>query len=218
MPVSVVNGAAKSAANLEKATVKKGEKSFNVLLSNKLEGHNLSNYQVYRAKRTMAKLTVKTAVAKRNAQLKQVAVFKKGNVLSDSGDSASAIDQKLKHTPLRGLGKTFKKAEQKSGVNAYALTAIALHESGFGKSKIAKQKYNLFGFQAYDNSAYQSAKAFDSYEQGIFHVADYLKKNYLSVDGKYYNGTTLSAIGKNYATDPKWAQKVEAIMKALMAS
>ncbi len=216
MPVSAVNKLTNAAANKEKVTTKNSDKTFNMLLSKKVENSHLSNYQIYRAKRTMAKLNAKSAVAKRNAQLKQVAIFKKGNVLSDSGNSAKAIDQKLKNTPLRGLGKSFKKAEQKSGVNAYALTAIALHESGFGKSKIAKQKYNLFGFQAYDNSPYQSAKTFDSYEQGIFHVADYLRKNYLSVDGKYYNGTTLSAIGKNYASDPQWAQKVEAIMKALM--
>ncbi len=218
MPVSVVNKVSNVAVNLDKTATKDSDKSFNVLLSKKIENSRLSNYQVYRAKRAMAKLTAKKAIAKRNAQLKSVAVFKKGNVLSDSGDSANALDQRLKNTPLRGLGKSFKKAEQKSGVNAYALTAIALHESGFGQSKIAKQKHNLFGFQAYDNNPYQSAKTFDSFEQGIFHVADYLKKNYLSVDGKYYNGTTLSAIGKNYATDPQWSQKVEAIMKALMSN
>ncbi len=218
MPVSAVNKTTKSVVSLDKVTAKKGDNVFNALLSKKVKKHNLSNYQVYRAQRAMAKLTAKSAIAKRNAQLKQVAVFKKGSVLTDSGNSAKALDQRLKNTPLKGLGKSFKKAEQKSGVNAYALAAIALHESGFGQSKIAKQKHNLFGFQAYDNSPYKSAKSFDSYEQGIFHVADYLKKNYLSVDGKYYNGTTLNAIGKNYATDPKWSQKVEAIMKALMAS
>lgn len=132
--------------------------------------------------------------------------------LSNSGNSAAIIDANLKNTPMAGLGKSFKAAENQTGVNAFLLTAIAIHESAYGKSSIAQSKNNLFGFQAYDDSPFVSAKSYQSASAGIFDVAEYLKTNYLTAGGKYYQGDTISAIAQNYATDPEWAKKVERIM------
>ena len=57
---------------------------------------------------------------------------------------------------------------------------MAIHESGWGSSKIAKDKKNLFGFGAYDRSPYDSAVTFATYEEGIETVAKYLVKNYIN--------------------------------------
>lgn len=125
-----------------------------------------------------------------------------------SGATASEIDRALAGTEMEGLGASFVEAEEKYGVNAWFLTGLAAHESNFGTSSIAQAKNNLFGFQAYDSSPYQSAKSFDSFEEGIDSVAAYLKENYLSSSGKYFNGLGISDVNQKYATDENWANAI----------
>lgn len=138
------------------------------------------------------------------------------NVREKSKVSAEYIDSKLQGTALEGLGSAFKKAEEDHGVNALFLLGLAVHESDFGKSKIAQDKKNLFGFQAYDKSPYSSAKGFDSFEDSISTVAGYLSENYLNPEGKYFNGYSISAIGKKYATDPNWSNGIENRIKKII--
>ncbi len=143
-----------------------------------------------------------------------------GSVYDDvrlkSGASASEIDAKLAGTNLEGLGASFVNAEQKYGVNAWFLTGLAIHESGYGSSKIATDKNNVFGFQAYDASPYESARTFASKEEGVDVVAKYLSEAYLTPGGTYYNGVSIDNIGKRYATDPNWADAIKKHMANLL--
>jgi beta-N-acetylglucosaminidase len=125
-----------------------------------------------------------------------------------SGASAATINQALEGTAMAGLGQSFADAEAKYGINAWFLTGLAAHESAYGTSRIAQSKQNLFGFQAYDASPYSSAKTYDSFEDGIDSVAQYLKTAYLTPGGKYYNGTSIDAVNKRYATDQNWANAI----------
>lgn len=79
--------------------------------------------------------------------------------------------------------KAFYDAEQKYGINGVFLTSIAIHESGWGKSTIASNKRNLFGFGAYDSSPLESAITFEEYSEGIDEVASWLISNYLNPVG-----------------------------------
>lgn len=137
--------------------------------------------------------------------------FNPTDVTERSGDSAGLINAKLSGTPMAGLGDAFKAAEDKYGVNAMFLAGLGIHESNYGKSRIATDKNNLFGFQAYDNSPYASAGSFSSMEECIDKVAQYLSENYLNPSGKYFNGYGVSDIGQRYATDPNWATAIENI-------
>lgn len=74
-------------------------------------------------------------------------------------------------------------AEQEYGINGIFLASLAIHESGWGTSRIALDKNNLFGYQAYDASPYISAKQFETYEEGIDLVARVLIKYYLNSSG-----------------------------------
>lgn len=103
-----------------------------------------------------------------------------------------------------GLGKAFKLAEAKYGVNAAFLAAVAVHESGKGTSRIAREKNNLFGWGANDYDPYASAHTFLTLESGISFVAYRLRTVYFDQLGL----TTLRAVGSRYATDPEWADKV----------
>lgn len=138
------------------------------------------------------------------------------DVRLSSGAKAEDIDAKLIGTGLEGLGASFVEAEKNYSVNAWFLAGLAIHESGYGSSKIAVDKNNVFGFQAYDSSPYESARTFTSKEAGVDHVAKYISEAYLTPGGSYYNGVSVDSIGKRYATDPNWAGKVKKHMANLL--
>lgn len=122
--------------------------------------------------------------------------------------------------------ESFYNAEQKYSVNGIFLASMAIHESGWGTSKISKDKKNLFGFGAYDRSPYESAHSFTEYSEGIETVAKYLVKNYINpagtiiydnekATGTYYNGPTLVGVNTKYCTDKDWSTKLYKYMDYL---
>ena len=137
-----------------------------------------------------------------------------------SGNSAD------KNKIIENCAESFYNAEQKYNVNGIFLASMAIHESAWGTSKIAKDKKNLFGFGAYDRSPYESANSFDDYSKGIETVAKYLAKNYLNkkntkiyddekATGTYYNGPTIAGVNTKYCTDKDWATKIYKYMDML---
>ena len=116
--------------------------------------------------------------------------------------------------------------ENEYNINGIFVAAIGIHESGWGKSNIAKNKKNLFGYRAYDSNPYSSASTFDSYAEGIDLIARVLVKYYLNPKGTviyngekaigtYYNGNTIKDVNKKYASDSNWANKVYNYMEYL---
>jgi beta-N-acetylglucosaminidase len=134
------------------------------------------------------------------------------SVLSHSGLPKEYLHSILSGTKLEGLEEAYLEAEYTYGVNALFLISLSALESGWGKSRMATRKNNLFGFQAYD-SATHKAKRFVSKRECILYVAKYLKENYLNEEGKYHSGNTISSINKRYASDGSWANKVYGVMK-----
>lgn len=109
--------------------------------------------------------------------------------------------------------------EQQYNVNGLFVAAVGIHESGWGTSKISKEKYNLFGYGAYDSSPYNSAYDFSDYSESIDLIARVFVKYYINppgtkiydgqtASGKYYSGNNLSSVNKKYATDSNWAESV----------
>ncbi|MBR1539742.1 MAG: glucosaminidase domain-containing protein [Clostridia bacterium] len=124
--------------------------------------------------------------------------------------------------------RMFYDAEQKYGINGVFLASIAIHESAWGRSAIAVNKHNLYGFGAYDASPYESALTFDSYAEGTDVVAAWLISNYLNpagtvlktgeiATGRYYNGANVTGVNVRYASDTAWCTKVFATMQSLYA-
>lgn len=118
-------------------------------------------------------------------------------------------------SPLVGHGKDYIEAEEKYGVNALAMAAKDILESGYGKSEIAYRKHNLAGLRAYDKDPFLYAKYLPSYKDSIFYVASYIRENYLEEKGKYYNGTTLTDVNTMYCTDKAWSSKIASIMQRI---
>lgn len=128
-----------------------------------------------------------------------------------SGLDAKQVEALLSGTGLEGLGKAYVKAENIYGVNALVLLGISAHESAWGTSRFAKERNNLFGYQAYDHDV-NKAKHFDSGEDAIMTVARHLSKNYLTKGAVYFNGYTLSDINVRYASDKNWANAITNII------
>ena len=116
--------------------------------------------------------------------------------------------------------------EKEYNINGVFVAAIGIHESAWGKSNIAKNKKNLFGYRAYDSDPYNSASTFNTYAEGIDLIARVLTKYYLNPKGTeiyngetavgtYYNGSTVTAVNKKYASDSGWANKVYSYMEYL---
>ena len=135
-------------------------------------------------------------------------------------------DKKDTNNIFQDNAEYFYYIENQYNINGVFVAAIGIHESGWGKSNIAKNKKNLFGYRAYDSSPYSSASSFDTYAEGIDLVARVLVKYYLNprgtqiyngeiAKGTYYNGSTISAVNNKYASDSGWANKIYNYMEYL---
>ena len=138
-------------------------------------------------------------------------------VLSDSKDKNKIFEQNAEY---------FYYIEKEYNINGLFVAAVGIHESAWGTSKIAQEKYNLFGYGAYDSNPYNGAYTFSDYSECIDLLARVFVKYYLNpagtsiyggetASGKYYNGPTLSGINQKYATDKNWANSVYTTMKYL---
>ena len=122
--------------------------------------------------------------------------------------------------------EVLKNMDKKYNINGIFLASIAIHESGWGTSQIAKDKKNLFGYGSYDSTPYESSFEFEDYSEGIETVAKSLVKYYINPSGTkiydgetasawYYNGPTLAGVNTRYASDQEWHKKVYSYMEML---
>jgi len=154
------------------------------------------------------------------------------NLMKPSGLTLAQFEKVLSGNPgdkrhvIEDNAKYFYYAEKQYGLNGIFLASMAIHEGGWGTSKISKDKKNLFGYGAYDRNPYGDSFKFDSYAEGIDLVARALVKYYLNekgtkiygkekAAGTYYNGPTLKGVNKRYATDKNWHNATFKWMKYL---
>ena len=167
----------------------------------------------------------RVATLKNNLNIEMDLSVPSGLTLSDF---KTALSNNLsdKNKIFEQSAELFYKAEQKYKVNGIFIASIGIHESAWGTSRIATDKNNLFGFTAYDSDPYNSATAFESYENAINKVAETLSTKYLHpagtkigedliATGSYYNGTTAKSVNIRYASDEGWADKVFNYMQYL---
>lgn len=132
------------------------------------------------------------------------------DVTLPSSVTAYELEQVFEHTELRGLGRSFIQAELKYGINAVFLAALAIHESHWGNSALARDKNNLYGFGAYDVNPYLHGVTFSSKHECILQVAEFIRENYVS--GQYSNGRNIADINRLYASDEQWSHKIFMLM------
>ena len=130
-------------------------------------------------------------------------------LLTPCGLSKEALQNALKGR-LKELAGVFLEAEEKTGVNALFLAAVAALESGWGESKAAREKNNLFGWTG--QNGYQQ---FESRKDCILTVAQRLRELYLTPGGRYFHGYTVEAVNRCYNGRPEWEKAVTDLMEDL---
>ena len=102
---------------------------------------------------------------------------------------------------LAQFSAEFIAAEQKYGVNAIFLGAVAALESGWGKSCFRKN--NIFGW---------SGKDFETKGECIDFVASKIAEHYLAESGKYHRGKNIAGVNVCYNGSEIWERKIAEIM------
>lgn len=149
----------KNELNLEKMKVEQQQNQINWYKENIAMAENLKKNSANRGDISTSKLNTNFAVTteQMNKWLKEKAP---------------------KDSPFQGQGKVFIEASKETGLDPMYIAAHAGLESGWGTSPIARDKHNYFGITAYNANPYDSAKSFDSLEDGIIAGAKWIKKYY----------------------------------------
>ena len=145
---------------------------------------------------------------------KKSIVFDPMNLLKKSNLTKDKAKKILKGTALEDCSDYFIECEEKYGVNAIGVMAIAVHERAWGTSRRAQEDHNLTGYGVYSDSA-KGINA-PSKEENLLMTAKLLKESYLTRSGSHYKGTSLMAVNESYCTSGDWAINVTTHAYTLM--
>ena len=148
-----------------------------------------------------------------------------GNYATDITEPYTGTVEKL-NKYLRGKGvlegkaEVFMNAQRTYGINAAVLAAITVHESGMGKSRLAKRQNNVGGVRKPGSSEFRT---FNSVDECIMEMARFLKSGYVNNSGRPL--TKLYQINAKYCptSDPTdttngnsgWARAVAGYISAI---
>ena len=137
--------------------------------------------------------------------------FNPNNLTETSNANVARLNALLKGTALSGLGASYKQAEEEFGVNAIFLMSLTAEESGWGRSRRAREDNNMSGFEVYNDAA--KGARFDSKHESIMVTGKLLSKHYLNPNGKYYKGKDIYAVNKTYCpvNGYTWANNITRI-------
>lgn len=100
---------------------------------------------------------------------------------------------------MKELAWIFVQAEQVYGLNAFILAGIASWESTYNTSCRAVNNNNVLGWGVYSDISI-GINASSKYEN-IMNAAKFLKEEYLTPSGIYFNGYTTWGLNQNYCLD-----------------
>ncbi|MCI6696396.1 MAG: glucosaminidase domain-containing protein [Erysipelotrichaceae bacterium] len=131
-----------------------------------------------------------------------------------SADIFNSYISKYDNSVMRDTGQTFIDAQNKYGINALLLFAMAAHESANGTSGYATKRNNLFGWNAVDANPNQ-ATSFSSVAVCVNQQAGVNLRGFVDVtDGRFFSsslGNKGSGLNVKYASDPYWGMEIASI-------
>ena len=124
-----------------------------------------------------------------------------------------------KRSDLSILSDAIIQSAKDNGIDPYYVFSHFVHETGWGTSKIWKEKNNPFGIGAYDKCPFDCALKFDSKEEGIKEGVKWIRDRYLCEKGEStkckYPSDNLKEMNVKYASDKNWATKITNNMNGL---
>ena len=122
---------------------------------------------------------------------------------------AEKLNRSLGNAVLAGKGYLIASYSLSKGVDPYVVTAIMIHETGRGTSRMARECNNVAG-QKGAPSCMGSYKGYATIDDGIKGAIDNLYKNY------YARGlTTVEAIGPRYAESGTWVSMINGYVNSI---
>ncbi len=145
--------------------------------------------------------------------------FLNKNGYTSTVTNSSNDDVPRNQSMLYGNEKSFIDQGIKYGANGAMTFALGIHESGWGRSYLVRDRNNLFGHAAYDKYP-GAANGYASIDQSIHsHNTRFLNWHYLdSTEGNYrggFLGNKESGMNVQYASDAYWGEKAAAHYLAL---
>lgn len=133
------------------------------------------------------------------------------NVLNFQGSNYAKM-KISNYSVLYGQSDFYLNAEKIYGANALSVFSLSRNESANGTSSIAINKNNIFGHNAVDGSAYNSATGYLDVRSSIYnHAYGFVNYGYSEVaDSRYYGGhfgNKNMGMNVKYASDPYWGEK-----------
>ena len=142
-----------------------------------------------------------------------------------TGMTASELTEKLdaleKRQPVRrfiSYTTELIKAENNYNVNVIFLMSLEAHESAWFNSSAAKDCNNLGGVKGEPRCSGHEYRKFNSKGEFIKYHGKLLGENYLSKNGKYYNGTGIEDVKKYYCPESNcstWVSNIKTIGKGI---
>lgn len=113
--------------------------------------------------------------------------------------------------PMKELAYAIVEAEQTYGVNAFILASIVSWESSYNTSDRATNgSNNIMGWNVTSESA--KGSYFNSKSECIMTATKFLRENYLSETGIYYNGLSTWGVSRRYCNPPEeWLEGINQI-------
>lgn len=109
------------------------------------------------------------------------------------------------------LGNVFIRNGNEYGVNPLIVYSMANLESAFGTSRLAKDRFNLFGWNAVDSNP-DNATAYDGVDEVVNRQMAHNLRGYTSLnDWRFFGysvGNKGSGFNTMYASDPYWGMKI----------
>lgn len=118
------------------------------------------------------------------------------------------------NSKLANMGADLIRYQDRYGVNALIVYAMACQETAYGTSWTATGRNNLFNVAAYDDSV-DDAYYFESPNNSIKYQMGVLLRKYMDYNHTFYFGSGVGNKGAGfnvyYASDPYWGAKIAAI-------
>lgn len=124
----------------------------------------------------------------------------------------SILGSTINSSVMKDQGDAFVNSQNSYGMNALLFYAFAAHESDFGRSSIAVNKLNLFGYGAYDSDP-SNAATYTSIQDGVARHMGIQMRFYLDYtnNNRFYSsnlGNKGVGLNTKYASDPYWNVKI----------
>lgn len=122
---------------------------------------------------------------------------------------------------LIDIGQPVMDAAARYGINATYIVAHAIWESDWGRSKYARDRFNLFGWGAIDSDP-DKAWPFASFADCIDRVMGRINVLYLNPDGPHFRdapvlGDAHHGMNVKYASDKQWGEGIAALARQIEA-